>query len=445
MDPKEEGAERVKPQNFEERVIWYSMVGTYGFFLIGGLYILAPVVAWVLLAYLGWKWWNQDSRTAIDQRIAVPVSVWVWIVAMLVMQLALIMGHLDFNLETDSLIKSSFGWAKGWALLALFPLIGCLEIRPQLLYRAACIVCLHTLLILPFFYLGYLLHLPARLYVSPLQAIGGPGPEFFSMQLYEIDPENHQLRFRLFTPWGPALGFVANIYFFFALQEKDKKWRWIGVIGCLVMCMISASRLALLSIVTVFIVTWGLTNFKQAKTQIAMGFVSLAAGIFGPQILAAIESFTAAFKGARAGSSRVRATLGRIAVDRWEREAPIWGHGVVERGSHLVEYMPIGSHHTWFGLLFVKGAVGFVALAIPLLWSFLDLVIKAQKSDTARTGLSIVLVLFLYTFGENLEVLAYLIWPGLVLLGLAFQERVLLPSQQVSGQPPNRSLEEAVT
>ena len=205
------------------------------------------------------------------------------------------------------------------------------------------------------------------------------------------------------------------------------------------MCLISASRLALLSIVTVFIVTWGLTNFKQAKTQIALGFVSLAAGIFGPQILAAIESFTAAFKGARAGSSRVRATLGRIAVDRWEKEAPIWGHGVVEPGPHLVAYMPIGSHHTWFGLLFVKGAVGFVALAIPLLWSFLDLVIKAQNSDTARTGLSIVLVLFLYTFGENLEILAYLIWPGLVLLGLAFQERVQSPRQQVSSQAVSSS------
>jgi hypothetical protein len=435
----------VKPQNFEERVVWYSIVGTYGFFLLGGLYILAPVVAWVLLAYLGWKWWNQDSKTDREQRITVPVSVWVWVVAMVVMQLALVIGHLDFNLETSSLIKSSIGWAKGWALLALFPLIGCLAIRPQVLYRATCIVCLHTLLVLPFFVLGYLLHLPDRLYVSPLQAIGGPGPEFFSVQLYEIDPENNQVRFRLFTPWGPALGFVANIYFFIALQEKDKKWRWIGIAGCLIMCLISASRLALLSIVTVLVSTWVLTNFKQPKMQIALGFASLVAGIASPQILAAIESFNEAFRGARAGSSRVRAALGRIALDRWQKEAPIWGHGVVERGPHLVEYMPIGSHHTWFGLLFVKGAVGFVALAVPLLWSFVDLLIKAQKSDTARTGLSIVLVLFLYTFGENLEILAYLFWPGLVMLGLAFKEGVQLPRQQVSGQTPNISLEEAIT
>lgn len=45
----------MKPQNFPEKIIWYSLIGTYGFYLIGGMYILAPVIAWVLLAYLGKK------------------------------------------------------------------------------------------------------------------------------------------------------------------------------------------------------------------------------------------------------------------------------------------------------------------------------------------------------------------------------------------------------
>jgi hypothetical protein len=98
----------------------------------------------------------------------------------------------------------------------------------------------------------------------------------------------------------------------------------------------------------------------------------------------------------------------------------VWGHGIVERGPHLVEYMPIGSHHSWYGLLFVKGAVGFGALALPMAWSVVELTIKAQRSGVARLGLGIVLVMFLYTFGENLEILTYLLWPGLVVLGGAF-------------------------
>jgi hypothetical protein len=129
------------------------------------------------------------------------------------------------------------------------------------------------------------------------------------------------------------------------------------------------------------------------------------------------------FTAARKDSSRVRAALGRIAKYRWEKEAPIWGHGVVEKGPHLVEYMPIGSHHSWFGLLFVKGIVGFLALALPMAWSFGDLTVKAQKSESAQVGLSMVLVLMFYTFGENLEILAYLFWPGLVMMGIGFNAK----------------------
>jgi hypothetical protein len=38
------------------------------------------------------------------------------------------------------------------------------------------------------------------------------------------------------------------------------------------------------------------------------------------------------------------------------------------------------------------------------------------------TGLAMIVILLLYTFGENLEILVYLFWPGMVILGLALQE-----------------------
>ena len=87
----------------------------------------------------------------------------------------------------------------------------------------------------------------------------------------------------------------------------------------------------------------------------------------------------------------------------------------------MVEFMPIGSHHTWFGLLFVKGLVGFYSLAIPMFVTFWVLVIKSQKYEVARVGLGVLFTLFLYTFGENLEILAYLYWPGLIVIGIALK------------------------
>jgi hypothetical protein len=117
--------------------------------------------------------------------------------------------------------------------------------------------------------------------------------------------------------------------------------------------------------------------------------------------------------------------LKRIAVDRWRREAPIWGHGIVKPGPHLVEAMPIGSHHTWAGLLYVKGIVGFLALAIPMAASAVELLRRAVSSRyrLGAAGLGVLAILFLYTFGENLEILVYLYWPGMILMGKALQEQ----------------------
>ncbi|MBD2200058.1 MULTISPECIES: O-antigen ligase family protein [Calothrix] len=423
--------EEITPRNFEERVVWYTITWTYGLYVVGGLYIAAPVVAWILVFYLCKKLILQNSQTPVEERITIPFGVWIWIISMIVMLVALFMGHFDYNLSNGEIIKSAIGWAKGWALLAIFPLIGCLNIRPELVYRAGCIVCYQTLLFFPFFYIAYLAHLPATLYVSPLKAVGGPGPDFFAMNLYEVDPEAGSARWRLFTPWAPAVGFVANIYFIFAFQEKSKKWRRLGIIGSLLMCQVSASRLALVNLIVVSSLTWVLSRMTRPRVLMILGFASPVIGLVAPSIIKAYKNFNDAFKAARAGSSRVRAALGRIAYDRWESEAPIWGHGVVEKGPHVAEHMPIGSHHSWFGLLFVKGIVGFFALAVPMFWTLIECLIKCQTSPVAKSGLSIIFTLFLYTFGENLEILAYLFWPALVILGIAFKEKVGNPFNQI--------------
>ncbi len=410
------------PENFEERVIWYSITLTYAYYVTGALYIVAPAIAWILLARLVLRLLVQTAETPASERVHVPISIWVWVLSMIVMEYALVVGHLDWELGTGKMIKSSIGWMKGWALLAIFPLIGCLPIRPELVYRASGSVCLQTLLYLPVFIGFGVLGLPATLYVSPLKAVGGPGPEFFAFNLYEIEPSGG-LRWRLFTPWAPAVGFVANIYFIFALQEKAMKWKVAGIFGSLAMNLVSKSRLALVALASVGLMSWGLSRLTLASTYYAGAVASVLSGIYGVPIINFIEAFIEAFKSSRADSTRVRALLGDIAVQRWHQDAFTFGHGIVESGPHLVEYMPIGSHHSWYGLLFVKSIVGALALGVPMAWSFVTLLIKAQSSKTGTVGLGLMMILFFYTFGENLEILAYLFWPALVIIGAALAER----------------------
>lgn len=407
----------MNPRTIPEQAIWYAIVGTYGFWLAGALYVLAPALGWLLVAGM---FWSRVLHETGARRLVreIPGAAWGWVAGMLAMALALLMAHFEFSLGVALTAKSLFGWAKGWALLAVFVLIGCLQVRPEVLFRAACVLCAQTLLVMPVAVAAYFAGLPEVLYVSPLQAVGGPGPEFFDVALYSINPENGAPRWRLFTPWGPALGFVGTVYFFLALADPGLRWRAVGVTGAVAMIVASGSRLGLITVPAVLGLAWVLARLAKPATHYALGLASVAAGLLASPLLLAYESALATFHAARPASSRVRETLARIALERWADEAPAWGHGVVERGPHLVEYMPIGSHHTWYGLLFVKGLVGLLALALPFAWTLYELVRRAQRDATARTALQLVLVLAFYSFGENLEILAYLFWPALVLIGI---------------------------
>ncbi len=172
--------EPLQPRNFPERLVWYSMVYTYGFYLIGATYIVGSILGIILGLYIAIKWWLQTEETPAEEKIKINWMIWVWIIGMLMMQVALIIGHLDFDLPTGTIIKSSIGWLKGWAALALYPLAGCLPIRPQIIYRAVCVICLQTLIISPLLIIAPILHLPEILYVSPLKAVGGPAQLFLT-------------------------------------------------------------------------------------------------------------------------------------------------------------------------------------------------------------------------------------------------------------------------
>jgi hypothetical protein len=58
------------------------------------------------------------------------------------------------------------------------------------------------------------------------------------------------------------------------------------------------------------------------------------------------------------------------------------------------------------------------------------MIVKAQADRVARAALSVTIVITFYTFGENLEILAYLFWPGLVVIGVAARRRFYSPYRQ---------------
>jgi ABC-type multidrug transport system fused ATPase/permease subunit len=419
-------SDRIAPENSEERLIYYALVGSWGWYSIGALYVVGPVLAALLIGRYVWRRYAAGWRPETSIPPPIPIGVWVWIIGMLAMLLALLVAHVGEDLGIGQTLKSTMGWLKGWALLAMFPLAGaCLRIRPQVLIRASSWFAVQTLAIMPILVMAALLHLPSRLFVSPLQMIGGPGSEFFSVYLYIVDPSNGSLRWQFIAPWAPAAGMLGDMMFVLACFERNRALQVIGMVTAVLICLMTKSHMAMLFLVVYPPLLWTLARLAKPAMLACGAVVSVVAGALAGPAIDAIQTGVAAFRSARADSTRVREALGRIAVDRWWDEAPIWGHGIVQRGPHHVEFMPIGSHHTWFGLLFVKGLVGLLSLALPLAWTGVEMILLAQVSKLGRLGLAMTFLIVFYSFGKNLEILAYLFWPGLIVLGCAFAEAAM--------------------
>lgn len=409
-------------KSLEEQVLYYALSGTWVIYFLGAMYLMPPVLGWSLISL----WAAQRIRG--ENTKPIPTLVWVWLLSMLVMEVALIAGHFSWNLPIPLLIKSSIGWMKGWALFAVFALIGaCMNVRATVLAKAASNLAVQTLCLIPIMLIAPAIGIPGSLYQSPLSMLGGPGPEYFEVQIYGAGFSG-DTRWRFFAPWAPAATVAFGILTPLILRHKSSaKVMAAGIIAIVMVVMMSKSRLGLISIPCTLLFTAALSRLTSPRVLWAAAAVTVAAGLLGGPLLEFAMEQKEALTQMRADSSYVREVLARIAMYRWQTEAPIFGHGVVEAGPPIVEEMPIGSHHSWYGLLFVKGAVGFAALLVPLVISFFLLCVRAQKSRNARAALATIIFFSFSTFTENVEMLAYLMWPGFVLLGIAAAERPFSP------------------
>lgn len=405
-----------------ERLIVGTIAATWILWLVGGLYLAGPALGWLLALFVGRAYYLAPTLPGAERPGQLPGAIWAWLGGMAAMVIILLVGHANFDLGFGQTIKSAVGWAKGWALLALFPLAGyALPLRIETLSRSVCKLSRQTLFLLPIFLLAPLVGLPQTMWVSPLKVLGGSGDEYFAAVLYTIEPGVGTARWQFFAPWSPAAGMVAVVHFLLARFEPEPKWRWTGYAASILVLLLSQSRLALVALAVIIPLAWLAGKARRPSFWFATACTILVTSWISPQLRDLAGRMVSDFSSARADSSRVRAALGRIAVERWQSEAYWFGHGIVERGPHLVEFMPIGSHHTWYGLLFVKGLAGAIALAVPMAWTLFATFRQAMRNRVGQLGLAMALTYWLYSFGENLEVLTYIAWPALLAIGISLK------------------------
>jgi hypothetical protein len=411
----------IKPQTAAERVIWYTIVLSYPMYFLGLVFPVNTTLPWILLINVGMRFWQQSDRTPVADRVRIPAIVGVWAIGMVTVLVALLVGLTDFNYDIREIIRSSLNWCREWALYPICLTLGsCLRIRPQVIYRAVCNLCAQSLVMIGIGAVAFAAKLPDLIYNSPIERITQNGKLFYEVRLYVIDVDSGGLRFTLFAPWAPALGLVACIYFLLTLQESDRRWKTIGIVGATAMILASLSRGSFIFLPAAMLLIWVWVQANRAYLQLVLGFVVFWATLFSFTVTQALESAIEGFIGARKSSSQLREVIQRVSLDRFA-EAPIWGHGKQIRGPKVLKGMPLGSHHTWVGLLFSHGIVGFMAVLIPVVATLVILALRAKADRLARVALAIMLVVLFTSMGESMEKLAYLFWPALVLVGMALR------------------------
>lgn len=418
----------MKPQNLPEKLIWFYILGTYPIYYIGGLYLFAPLLAAYLFFYLIKQWWNQTDETPNDERIELSAPAWVWLGCMSIVAFAAVIGGIDFDLPLSKIIFTLVNrWFRTWALMAIFPVIGHLNIRPQLIYRAVCIFCIQSLILVPIFTACYYLFNAYDYgFVSPLSKFGG-GVIFYVVKVFGSTLDVTEKRLQMIAPWPPALGLVGDLFFCLCLQETNKKLKVLGMAGAAALTFGSISRMAIFCLIVIIPTIWVLSNVTKPWLQITLSGTLFGSAIFYSSLKEKIDSIILSVRQFRSGSTRAREAIQQLAMTAWRQDAPIWGHGTFsENGPASVGFRGIGSHHTWLGLLYAHGIVGALPLAIAFAWSFFDLLTKLGTHKHAVVGLSILIILIIFSFEDNIDGLAYLYWPSLIVLGIAFKENVHL-------------------
>jgi hypothetical protein len=261
------------------------------------------------------------------------------------------------------------------------------------------------------------------IYSSPLSALGGGDLAPFQIRFYGTD-EAGSPRLSFFAPYVTVTGILGNIFLCMVTRETHRAWRWIGILGSLLMIVFPRARLAILCLLGVQLVIWLLINFRKPALLIILGIASAISGITAPILLSYINALWTSIKDMRASSTDSRELITRVALYRF-KAAPVWGHGVVDKGTQFLSKQPaIGTHNTIIGLLYTKGLVGLFAFLVPMLISFIDLLIKLLWSEGEDHGLNLVafkvlLCIAIYSLGATIDTSTYLTWPGLLFIGMA--------------------------
>jgi O-Antigen ligase len=352
-----------------ERIIYWTIVLTPLWWLLGVQTILYPTVAAILLII------DFDFDKLVKRSL--PLCSWSWLLMSVAALWTSILGLDVVNFNAMKTAAALFTLYKGY-----FMIFACItlpiwhRVRVQVITRAVAWMAV-----------SYLVALIAQLAI--LFAVGQidpilpplarliPGEKLSLMVKFAVFQPFFRIplaRADLFTADPPILGVCTVLCYFICLGETNQRLRRVALGSCLVNLLISQSRLAWICFPLGILIIQSFRNqfARQSPLWIA-SFTSFISAILGLTVGDLLAGPLATFNGARADSSKDREYVIAATIEAW-KESPWIGWGIVDKTVSWGNgefTLPLGTFSSYTQVLYLHGAVGFIFFALALISTLL--------------------------------------------------------------------------
>ncbi len=406
-------------KSFAERVIYWTIILTPVWWLLGLQTIIYPVVsAFLLIAGL-----------RLDKLIkkSLPICNWAWLGMVFAALWTNIFGLETIGFEVLKTAATLFTLFKGYLMIfACMTLPFWHRIRVQTITRAVSLMAtsysiLLTIQLLILFGLG-----PQEHFLPPLARLIPGEKTSLMVKFAEIQPffGIPLPRTDLYTADPPILGVCGLLCFFMCLSETNKNWRKLALTGSFISLIISQSRLAWVCFPLVWLIIYCFRSGLARQAYLwVISIISLFAAVLSLTVKDLIASPLETFNSARADSSKDREYIVNATIDAW-KESPWLGWGIMEKTASWGNgafVLPLGTFSSYAQVLYVHGIFGFiffVTALISTLCSFWQPAIKGNQLCQRAFGCLIALYLLIHATNLTWMVIYFwffFIWLGAIL------------------------------
>ena len=412
---------QVQKASSSERIIYWTIVLTPLWWILGIQTILYPVTATYLLL--------ANFKLEKITKGFIPLCIWIWLGMTIAALFTNILGLEKAGFNIMKTAATLFTLFKGY-----FMIFACLmipfwhRVRVKVITRAVCWMTISYLVILAIQLLILISMGSQEPFLPPLARLI-PGDKLSLMVKFAVIQPFFGIplpRTDLYTADPPILGVCSLLCFFICLGETNPRIRKFALLGSLAGLIISQSRLAWICFPFAFLVIGCFrSNLARQSFLWIASFTSLCSAFLSLAIHDLIAQPLVIFNSARADSSKDREYVISATIDAW-KELPWFGWGIIGKtvtwGNGFFE-LPLGTFSSYAQVLYLHGLFGFLIFISALISTIYIFWQPAMTGNLiCQRAFASLLALYVLCQATTLTWMAIYFWFFFIWLGAIMKE-----------------------